>query len=102
MPWAESEATSFLLTERETIAAFEGAGFVLKTWHDVTEGVVEWFASAPVALPHGLSLATLLGPRFGALTANFARNVREGRVRIVMGMARLEPSGTGRAIRSVV
>lgn len=86
VPWAETEATSFLLTEEATLAAFERAGFTIEYWRDVTEDVVAWFASASIAVPQGLSLATLLGARFGSLTANFARNVREGRISIVMGI----------------
>ncbi len=86
VPWAETEATSFLMNERATRLAFAAAGFTLDTWNDVTDAVLAWFATAPANVPQGLSLATVLGPRFGELTANFARNVREGRVRIIMGL----------------
>lgn len=86
VPWAETEATSFLLTKEQTLDAFERTGFAIERWHDVTQEALTWFSRAPAAMPQGLSLATLLGPRFGAFTANFARNVREGRVNVVMGI----------------
>lgn len=91
VPWAETEATSFLMNERETRLAFATAGFTIDTWDDVTEAVLAWFTTAPANVPQDLSLATLLGPRFGAMTANFARNVREGRVRVVMGIGIARP-----------
>ena len=86
VPWAETAATSFLMKERATLLALADAGFTLDAWDDVTEAVLAWFATAPANVPRGLSLATLLGPRFGPMTANFARNLREDRVRVVMGI----------------
>jgi hypothetical protein len=87
VPWAETEATSFLLTEQQTVAALERAGLTLERWEDVTDAVAAWFAHAPPAVPQGVSLASLMGPRFGAMSANFARNIGEGNVRVAMGIA---------------
>ena len=89
VPWADSNATSFLMTKSNTLAALERAGFTLESWNDLTETVVVWFGSVPTALPQGLSLAELFGPKFGAMTANFARNVTEARVRIAMGIGKV-------------
>jgi SAM-dependent methyltransferase len=92
VPWAESSESSFLLTKANTIKALDSAGFFLSTWHDVTDEALAWFeqqrtgAQAPLTSP-GLSLATVMGPRFAPMAANFARNVRDGRVRLAMAVA---------------
>ncbi len=88
MPWATTNATSFLLTREETLAALSGASLSLEVWNDVTATSLEWLAgqqSRPAA--QGPSLAAVVGPRFAGMTANFARNLREGRMRVAMGIA---------------
>jgi ubiquinone/menaquinone biosynthesis C-methylase UbiE len=86
VPWAETAATSFLLTKAQTVAALEGAGISLVTWEDVTQTVLAWFAQQTAPVPQSLSLAALMGPRFGPMSANFAKSVREGKVRVAMGL----------------
>ena len=92
VPWAETEASSFLLTKTATIAAFERAGFTITAWDDVTDEVIAWFArGGPTAPTNGLSLASLMGSRFPEMAANLARNLREGRLRVAMGICSRRP-----------
>jgi ubiquinone/menaquinone biosynthesis C-methylase UbiE len=88
VPWAESPDASILLTEAETKTALQGAGFDLTVWKEVTAEALAWLARPrPPAAP-GLNLATVMGPRFPLMGANFGRNLHEGRARLVMGGAR--------------
>jgi len=85
VPWAENGETSFLFTEVETTTALQGAGFTIAAWNDVTAEVVEWFGQQkPPA--NDFSLKIVLGPRLAEMLANLTRNIREGRVRFVMGV----------------
>jgi ubiquinone/menaquinone biosynthesis C-methylase UbiE len=85
VPWAETGETSFLFTEAETITALQRAGFTIAAWNDVTAEVAEWFGQQrPPA--NGFSLGIVLGPRLAEMLANFARNIRENRIRFVMGV----------------
>jgi ubiquinone/menaquinone biosynthesis C-methylase UbiE len=85
VPWADNGETSFLFTEGETSAVLEKVGFAIAAWNDVTVEALKWIGQQrPPA--QGLSLGIVLGPRFGEMAANLARNVREGRVRFVMGV----------------
>ena len=85
VPWAENGETSFLFTEAETITALQRAGFTVAAWNDVTTEVAEWFGQQrPPA--NDFSLGIILGPRLAEMLANLARNIREGRVRFVMGV----------------
>jgi len=85
VPWAESSETSFLLTKAETIAAFERVDLTLSVWNDVTAAASAWIDQPKPPSPQGLSLATVMGPRFADMSANLVRNIREGRIRLVMG-----------------
>jgi sarcosine/dimethylglycine N-methyltransferase len=85
VPWAESNETSFLLTPDETKSALVTAGFTIAAWNDVTVEVVQWFGQQrPPA--QGFNLGIVMGPRFAEMTSNFARNIREERVRLVMAV----------------
>ena len=87
VPWSETSATSVLLTEDETIASIEGAGFEMTRWNDVSELAMGWMSEqlqSPSALP-GPGL--VVGPRIGEMVGNFRRNIVEGRVKLVMGVA---------------
>ena len=88
VPWSASPETNFLLTEHETRAAFERAGFTIDSWNDVSDGVLAWFA-APQAGPTSFRLIDLLGPRLAEMTRNFALDLREARIRVVSGIANL-------------
>ena len=64
------------------------ADLTVIAWHDVTEDAKRWFASRPRGALPGLGLHLLMGSEFPAMAANFARNVREGRVGLLMAVAR--------------
>lgn len=93
-PWAASAAASTLLTQEETTASCARAGLRLKRWDDVSEMGQAWIdrqqqpsqQQASDADDRSLRLGWVLGARMQAMVANFARNVREGRIRLVMGI----------------
>ena len=85
VPWAESADTSFLLTEAGTTEALLRAGFRANIWRDVSAEAVKQLDQQR-APPPGLGLAVIMGPRFRAMAANLACSLREGRVRLVMGV----------------
>jgi SAM-dependent methyltransferase len=91
VPWANGPQTSFLMTEDQMHRALTERGFRSVSWIDTTQAGIEWFAqrqkqqvkqSAPPAF--GLHLA--MGPGFGEMTANLARNLREGRAELVQAI----------------
>jgi sarcosine/dimethylglycine N-methyltransferase len=88
LPWAESSDSSVLLTEVETRAALEQAGLVPQVWKDVTEEMIKWFEQQQMPAlqgpAKGPSLMLVMGPRFAQMAANFAQNLRENRIRLVM------------------
>lgn len=85
VPWAENNATNFLLTKGETIQALQQAGFERGSWHDVTEPSLQALANLPTPAPDDLNLGAVMGPRFMAMLANLRRNLAEGNIRLVMG-----------------
>jgi SAM-dependent methyltransferase len=90
-PWARDASTSFLLSEGETRAALEHTGFQSVFWRDDSQIATDWFSSTMAGPPPsliqkpgvGLNLGVVLGPEFGAMTANFALNLREKRVGVL-------------------
>lgn len=89
VPWAETAQTSSLLTADETRSVLEVAGFEVASLDDVTEQALGWAAQQrPSAQPGGLGIGTVVGPRMAEMAGNFARNLRAGRVRLGIGLAR--------------
>jgi ubiquinone/menaquinone biosynthesis C-methylase UbiE len=84
VPWAATPDTSTLLTEAETRAVLDQSGFRPLHWHDVTAEALTWAAQPRPA--GAATLGAIMGPRFGAMSANFGRNLQQGRLRIVMGV----------------
>lgn len=84
VPWAETPATSTLLTDAETKTVLDQSGFHPLHWTDVTAEALAWAAQPRPS--GGATLGAIMGPRFGAMAANFGRNLRDGRLRIVMGV----------------
>jgi SAM-dependent methyltransferase len=83
-PWARDASTSFLLSEADTRAAIEQAGFKAVLWRDDTQTALEWFKAAMAAPPQsGLNLGVVMGPDFPAITGNLARNIRENRLGVL-------------------
>ncbi|WP_373714359.1 class I SAM-dependent methyltransferase [Roseateles sp.] len=89
VPWASTAGSSHLLTLVQTREALAGAGFADLGIDDMTETVGTMLArqltaGAPPAGPH---LSMILGPAMAVTVRNFARNLQEGRVRLLMGVA---------------
>ncbi len=84
VPWAQTADTSTLLTKDETIAALARASFAVRTWDDVTVEAGEWLRAQSAPAQPTLSPGTIVGPRMPDMIANFGRNMREGRLRLVM------------------
>jgi SAM-dependent methyltransferase len=83
-PWARDISTSFLLSEAETRATLERAGFEAVLWRDDTQTAREWFTAVMTAPPpSGPNLGLVMGPDFPAIAANLARNVRENRLGVL-------------------
>ncbi len=83
-PWARDSSTSFLLSESDTRAALEQAGFKVVLWRDDTQTALDWFkATMAGSPPSGLNLGVVMGPEFQAKTANLARNIRENRLGVL-------------------
>jgi SAM-dependent methyltransferase len=83
-PWALDSSTSFLMTEADTRAFLEHAGFSLKIWSDDTPAAGEWFKSVMERQATGPSpLSTVLGPEFPGKLKNLAKNITENRVGVL-------------------
>jgi sarcosine/dimethylglycine N-methyltransferase len=92
VPWARTAATSLLLSAAATRDAVEQAGFRTLVWQDDSETAKAWFervrASGPPPSPN---LSVVMGPDFPALSANLARNLREGRIGILTAVFEAAP-----------
>ncbi len=94
VPWAESPATSTLLTKKATAAAVEGAGFKVLAFDDITQTGVDWIANQQLqirqATERAIAITTgmVVGERMREMVANLGRNLMEGRLRLVMGKCR--------------
>jgi len=87
VPWAQDPSISFLLTAEQTRAALERAGFRVAAFEDQTaDALVQQRKSA--ALPRdALGLHVWQGPDFPAKVQNSRRNLEEGRIGLVQGVA---------------
>jgi sarcosine/dimethylglycine N-methyltransferase len=94
VPWAETPATSTLLTKAATVAVLEGAGFEVLAFDDITQMGVDWIANQQLQLRQAtqralaLTIGMVVGERMREMVANFGRNLTEGRLRLVMGKCR--------------
>ncbi len=87
VPWARDPSTSFLLEPDALHTLLEKTGFAIRVWRDATPEARQWFAAQrPPAQPPKLGLHLLLGPDFRTMAGNFARNVIEGRVGLLMAV----------------
>ncbi len=86
VPWARGPETSFLVTADRMRALLMEQGFQVASWVDCTQAAVAWFAdrakAQPAAAPK-LGLHVVMGPDFGVMTGNLARNLREGRASLI-------------------
>ena len=88
VPWAATPDTSLLLTETETRRTLVAAGFDVVHWDDVTRDAFAWMARQQVAGPSaaGPGPGFIVGERMGEMVSNFARNLKEKRTQLVIGV----------------
>jgi len=94
VPWARGPEASFLVTAERMHDLLTQQGFRPVSRVDSTQAAIAWFAQRqkkrverveqPAAPALGLPLA--MGPGFGEMTANLARNLREGRAALVQAI----------------
>ncbi|MGC8874604.1 MAG: class I SAM-dependent methyltransferase [Chloroflexia bacterium] len=91
VPWAADATTNFLLTPDALQVHLESAGFDILVWKDGTEEAIPWFREL---LERGrregrpvLGLHLLIGPDARLKSENQLRNLAEGRIRLVQGVA---------------
>lgn len=92
VPWARTEASSFLVTPAALRALLEQSGFTITSWSDKTEAARTWFASLAEkirreGLPK-LGFHVLLGEDFRAMAQNQRRNLEEQRIALAQVLAR--------------
>ena len=92
VPWARTEASSFLVTPAALRSLLEQSGFTITSWSDKTEAARTWFASLAEkirreGLPK-LGFHVLLGEDFRAMAQNQRRNLEEQRIALAQVLAR--------------
>ncbi len=87
VPWAETAATSTLLTAAETREVLGATGFTVARLDDVTAEAMGWAQAQGAPRTGAPNVAMIVGPRMAGMAANFAQNLREGRARLMMGVA---------------
>jgi sarcosine/dimethylglycine N-methyltransferase len=91
VPWAATPETSFLVTAEQMRSLLLEQKFEVDAWKDCTEAGITWFAQrekARASLPAmpALGLHVVMGPGFGEMTKNLARNLREGRAALIQAV----------------
>lgn len=93
VPWADDPSISFLISPAEMREMLGQAGFKEREWRDVSDKSLEWFrsemekrASAPEDAPPPLGLNLIMGPSFAEKLGNVFTNLKEDRIRVVMGV----------------
>lgn len=91
VPWARGPETSFLVTSDQMHHLLTEQGFRPISRVDSTRAGMTWFAERQKALaqqstPPVLGLHLAMGPGFGEMTANLARNLGEGRAALVQAI----------------
>jgi len=84
VPEADNEDEIFLVETEELKRLLAASGFREVLWRDRTEATITFFETLPD--PGPLSLQLVLGENFAAMVSNLARNFREGRVGVAMGV----------------
>jgi sarcosine/dimethylglycine N-methyltransferase len=96
VPWAGTAEASFLLSAEETRAEVAAAGFAELDYRDETRATTEWFqalAAAPPPAGGALGLPVVMGPGFPEMARNLAENLAEGRVGVIVLVARKPSPG---------
>jgi len=92
VPWADDESMSVLVTQTEARKIVEDIGLVIEIWDDKIQESVEFFKRVLARIeanglpPLGIHL--LLGDNAEDKLRNYAHNLSENRVSVVVGMAR--------------
>ncbi|CAB3754055.1 class I SAM-dependent methyltransferase [Paraburkholderia solisilvae] len=91
VPWAPSAETSFLVTADRMRSLLLEQTFQVVAWSDRTEAGISWFAEREKARANSpampaLGLHVAMGLRFGEMTKNLARNLREGKAALVQAI----------------
>ena len=92
VPWADDESMSVLVTETEARKIVVDVGLVIEIWDDKIQESVEFFKRVLARIeanghpPLGIHL--LLGDNAEDKLRNYAHNLSENRVSVVVGMAR--------------
>lgn len=89
VPWSRAPETSFVMTPAAMRSTLERHGLVVQSWTDRTAEGVSWFEqqraarAQATAQPQRLGLHLAMGPDFQGMTVNLARNLAEGRARVI-------------------
>ncbi len=89
VPWSRVPDTSFVMAPDAMRSILEHHGLTVRSWTDRTAEGVAWFEqqraarAEAVAQPHRLGLHLAMGPDFQGMTVNLARNLAEGRARVI-------------------
>lgn len=87
--WSRVPDTSFVMAPDAMRSILEHHGLTVRSWTDRTAEGVAWFEqqraarAEAVAQPHRLGLHLAMGPDFQGMTVNLARNLAEGRARVI-------------------
>ncbi len=102
VPWSRVPETSFLMTPAAMRSTLERHGFTVQSWTDRTAEGVAWFEqqraarAQATAEPQRLGLHLAMGPDFQGMTVNLARNLAEGRARMLEAVLRQDlPRSSG-------
>ena len=90
MPWASTEATSFLMTIAETCSTLEQAGFQIELVEDRSKAVADFFsqmASNLNANPNPLGLQLVMGNEAPIKIGNLMSGFESGIVKPVLIIA---------------
>lgn len=84
VPWARSQATSFLASPAELRGYLESAKFRIASWSDTTVAARDWFVAIARKIQESglppLSFHVLLGADFQAMAQNQRKNLEENRI----------------------
>lgn len=89
VPWSRMPETSFVMEPDAMRSMLEQHGFTVQSWTDRTAEGVAWFEqqraaqAQAVARPQRFGLHLAMGPDFQGMTVNLARNLAEGRARVI-------------------
>lgn len=91
VPWARTEATSFLVNPDGLQELLVKAGFEITCWRDTTAPARAWFANMVENIKSNglppLGFHLLMGPDFKKMAGNQKRNLEEGRIVLVQVIA---------------